>query len=136
MAMMSFPREWPVDASRLVTLALGVEAVDEWAETANGRRPTGDQATHEDSGLPLWQVGVMFNDATTGDATGSAVVQIAAETKPEVVPGQPIEFEGLAVSVWSGRSGLGGRLEANGIVISGKASKRQPAPPAPTEAAA
>ena len=116
MAMMSFPRELPVDVARLATMALGVEAVQEWIETAEGRRPSGNQAKDEDTGLPLWQIGVMFNPIKGGDALGTAMVSIPSTMAPDVTPGQPVEFEGLQAEIWAGRKGLGGRFVATGTV--------------------
>ncbi len=115
MAMLNFPRELPIDVARLTMMALGVEAVQEWVETADGRRPSGEQARDEDSGLPLWQVGAMLNPIDGGDALGTAVVTIALATMPAVTAGSPVEFEGLDAEIWAGRKGLGGRFTATGV---------------------
>lgn len=120
MAMMQFPRELPVDAARLVAVAFGVEEVQEWLEQpGGGRRPSGAQAKHEDTGYPMWNVGVAFS-TTAGEALGTAAVSIACVERPAVSMGEVVQFENLRATVWSGKSGLGGRFEADGVAMPSK----------------
>lgn len=125
--MMQFPRELPLDTARLVAVALGVEEVQEWAEMpTGGRRPTGNQARHEDTGHPLWNVGVMLS-TPGGEAIGTCLVAVASVEKPVVMAGEVVQLDGLRATVWAGKSGLGGRMEATAVHSQAKA--RRPVEP-------
>jgi len=112
---MSFPKELPIDASQLEIAGSGAVPVQEWAEVpGGGRRPTGNQAKHEESGLPLWNIVVMMA-LTDGTSLGSSSVQIAAATQPAIGFSERITFTGMRANIWSGKGGLAGRFEAESV---------------------
>lgn len=102
-----------VDSLRQPMTATGiVEAVMEWAETADGkRRPSDTQARDEGTGMPLWGVEVLYLQSSFGRAsTVTAKVTVGAEVEPKPAPLTPIAFTGLAVEVRVNKAG--GLVEA------------------------
>ncbi|WP_028658669.1 hypothetical protein [Nocardioides insulae] len=98
-----------VDSVRQPFTATGiVDAVMEWEESPEGkRRPSKDkQARNEDTGMPLWQVEVLYVQTSFGRrSTVTAKVQVEAQEEPKLRPLGPVGFEGLQVEVRINRAG-------------------------------
>jgi hypothetical protein len=102
-----------------------VEMVREWEETPDGkRRPSDKQARNENTGMPLWEVEVLYVQTSFGRrSTVTARVTIEAEDEPKPSPMTPIAFTGLRVEVRVNKAG--GWVEywsADSIVEAPKAS--------------
>ncbi len=93
---------YAVDSKRTSLMATGiVEAVPEWEDLPDGRRrPSGVQARDEDSGVPLWQVEVIYQQSSWGrTATVTNRVTVPSQIEPVVTAFAPVGFEGLSVEV-------------------------------------
>jgi hypothetical protein len=103
-----------VDVSRWALTGLGVSP-----KLAN--RATGEIATDR-NGRPKYLIDVYARDTTTGDSD-LLKVNIASSQPPEVMPGQPVSFEGLRAVFWQNgdRAGLSYNADA---VRSGEQSQR------------
>ncbi len=91
-----------VDSSKQPMVATGVvSVVPEWEEKpGGGRRPTDVQARHEDTGMPLWGVEVMYQQVTYGRVSSVvASITVQAMEQPNVTALGPINFDGLRVEV-------------------------------------
>jgi hypothetical protein len=84
-----------------------VEAVNEWEETADGRRrPSDRQARNEETGMPLWGVEVIYVQTSFGrKSTVTAKVTVDAVEEPKPAPLTPVAFEGLRVEVRTNKAG-------------------------------
>jgi hypothetical protein len=117
---------YAVDSMRQPMTATGiVEIVREWEETPEGkRRPSDKQARNENTGMPLWEVEVLYIQTSFGRrSTVTARVTIEAQEEPKPSPMTPIAFSGLRVEVRVNKAG--GWVEywsADGIVEGPKAS--------------
>lgn len=104
----------PVAAEQLTIFAMsGARPAPARAELSDGtsRVIPGEQATHKQSGLPLWQCdAVIPGDATDEKSRAlNLTVKVASATKPDVQPGVPVRFENLAVIAYvdgNGRAAL------------------------------
>lgn len=99
---------YAVDSMRQPMTATGiVEMVREWEETPEGkRRPSDKQARNENTGMPLWEVEVLYIQTSFGRrATVTARVTIEAENEPKPSPMTPIAFTGLRVEVRVNKAG-------------------------------
>jgi hypothetical protein len=111
-----------------------VEAVNEWEETADGRRrPSDRQARNEDTGMPLWAVEVIYVQTSFGrKSTVTAKVTVDAVEEPKPAPLTPVTFEGLRVEVRTNKAGaLIESWTADRLADGAKAAPR----PAPEKAA-
>ena len=91
-----------VDSSKQPMVATGVvSAVPEWVERPEGgRRPSDVQARHEDTGMPLWAVEVMYQQTAYGRVNSVvAAVQVQSVEQPNVTALGPIAFDELRVEV-------------------------------------
>ena len=91
-----------VDSGKQPMVATGVvSVVPEWEEKpGGGRRPTDVQARHEDTGMPLWAVEVMYQQTAYGRVNSVvAAVQVQAMDQPNVTALGPIAFDELRVEV-------------------------------------
>ncbi len=91
-----------VDSSKQPMVATGVVSVEpEWQEKpGGGRRPKDVQARHEDTGMPLWGVEVMYQQVTYGRVSSVvASVTVQSVEQPNVTALGPIGFDGLRVEV-------------------------------------
>ena len=71
---------------------------------------SGRQRTEKGTGAPQWQLQLVAMDET-----GAEVIRVTvAGNPPEVVPGQPVQVEGLVAFPWQqdGRSGVAYRADA------------------------
>ena len=99
---------YAVDSMRQPMTATGiVEIVREWEETPEGkRRPSDKQARNENTGMPLWEVEVLYIQTSFGRrSTVTARVTIEAEDEPKPSPMTPIAFTGLRVEVRVNKAG-------------------------------
>lgn len=99
---------YAVDSMRQPMNATGiVEMVREWEETPEGkRRPSDKQARNENTGIPLWEVEVLYIQTSFGRrSTVTARVTIEAEEEPKPSPMTPIAFTGLRVEVRVNKAG-------------------------------
>ncbi len=121
---------YAVDSMRQPMTATGiVEMVREWEETPEGkRRPSDKQARNENTGMPLWEVEVLYIQTSFGRrSTVTARVTIEAEEEPKPSPMTPIAFTGLRVEVRVNKAG--GWVEywsADSIVEPQKAASSSP----------
>lgn len=131
---------YAVDSTRQPMTATGiVEAIKEWEETPDGkRRPSDKQARSENTGMPLWEIEVLYVQTSFGRrSTVTARVTIEAEEEPKPSPMTPIAFTGLRVEVRTNRAG--GWVEywsADGLVEPQRASSPSTSKPASSEKAA
>jgi hypothetical protein len=100
------------DGARTTMLSTGkVEPVALWV---NNQR-TGEQRT-DDKGRPLWAVEVLMGLEDDDARTERAAVEVPAERMPEPRKLTPVEFSGLAVTVYVDRAGgLRCRWSAEGV---------------------
>ena len=92
---------YAVESSRQTMIATGVVGVvQEWEEQAGGRRMSDRQARDEATGMPLWNVEVLYQQSAWGRVSSvTAMVAVGAPEKPTVSPLAPVAFEGLRVEV-------------------------------------
>ena len=92
---------YAVDSSKQTMIATGVVGiVQEWEERDGGRRPSDRQARDEATGMPLWNVEVLYQQASYGRVSSvTAMVAVGSVDEPKVTPLAPVEFEGLRVEV-------------------------------------
>lgn len=67
---------------------------------------TTTQATDRQTGVPLWRVSVFVMDADATRAPETISVTVPAATAPALAQLQPVHFEGLRVTLWSGGASL------------------------------
>lgn len=99
---------YAVDSLRQPMTATGiVDAVTEWEETPDGRRrPSEKQARHEQTGMPLWGVEVLYMQTAFGrHSTSTAKVTVGSMEQPSPSPLTPVAFAGLRVEARSSKSG-------------------------------
>ena len=99
---------YAVDSMRQPMTATGiVDAVTEWEETPDGRRrPSDRQARHEQTGMPLWGVEVLYMQTAFGrHSTSTARVTVGSLEQPAPSPLTPVAFAGLRVEARTSRSG-------------------------------
>lgn len=122
---------YAVDSSRQPMTATGiVEPVFEWEELPDGkRRPGTIQSRNEATGMPLWQVEVLYTQVTYGRrSTSTAMVTVDAEEEPKPRDLTPIGFVGLRAEVRTNKAGgITEYWNAESILLPSSASK-----PAPT----
>ncbi|RYQ44124.1 hypothetical protein, partial [Bifidobacterium pseudolongum] len=70
-----------------------------------GGSRTDTQATDR-AGVPLWRVSVFVMDADATRAPETISVTVPAATAPALPQLQPVHFEGLRVTLWSGGASL------------------------------
>ena len=100
---------YAIDSTQQSMTATGiVETVQEWEETADGRRrPSDKQARNEDTGMPLWAVEVLYVQTSFGrKSTVTARVIVDSIDEPKAVPLTPVTFAGLRVDVRANKTGV------------------------------
>ena len=92
---------YAVDSRKQPMIATGVVGiVQEWEERDGGRRPSDRQARDEATGMPLWNVEVLYQQASYGRVSSvTAMVAVGSVEEPKVPQLAPVEFEGLRVEV-------------------------------------
>lgn len=98
---------YAVDAQAQQLRATGViEAAPVWEESGGSRRPVPGAQARDESGVPLWQVEVMYQSEAWGRvASSTALVTVPAHTEPVLPAFEVIPFEGLSVNVYAPRGG-------------------------------
>jgi hypothetical protein len=124
---------YAVDSMRQPMIATAiVEPVMEWEETSDGRRrPSQRQARHEETGMPLWAVEVLYTQTSFGrESTVTAKVTVGAEERPSPIRLAPIGFVGLLVEIRANKAG--GFVEvwaAEALMDAGKPTAKQSGAP-------
>lgn len=116
-------RSIPVDLTRCNLIGTGkCSPKAEYVELSNGeRRPSGNQAKHDGTGLPLWVVDVLVDD---DDARRAEVVGVTvpAADEPTVPKYQPARFRNVTATIYvdraSGRASVSLRAESVDAVSS------------------
>jgi hypothetical protein len=109
---------YSVESKRQAMSTTGiVEPVMEWVEVGGKRRPGEVQERDKDTGMPLWQVEVIYKSEAWGrDVTATAMVTVGAIDRPEPGEFERVAFAGLRVSVSPTKAGgLSERWAAEGI---------------------
>ena len=99
---------YPVESIRQPMDATGlVDSVKEWEEMPDGRRrPSDKQARNEDTGMPLWEIEVMYLQTNFGQkSTVVARVIVEAKDEPKLAGKTPVAFTGLRVEVRKNKAG-------------------------------
>lgn len=110
-------RSIPVDLSRCALIGTGKTSTKmEYVELSDGtRKPSGQQAKHEDNGLPLWVVDVLVDD---DDARRAEVVGVTvpAVEEPVCPKWRPVSFRNVTATIYvdrgSGRAQVSLKAEA------------------------
>lgn len=118
---------YAIDSTRQPMTATGiVEAVFEWEETPDGRRrPSETQARNEATGMPLWQVEVLYTQVVFGRrSTATAMVTVDAEDEPTPKDLTPIGFLGLRAEIRVNKAGgLTEYWNAESVLLPSSANK-------------
>jgi hypothetical protein len=98
---------YAIDSKRQKMRSTGiVEEVFEWVERDGKRRPSDVQARDEDSGMPLWSVEVIYQQATWGRAaTVTSKVTVEMPQRPVLGEFEPVEFVDLRAEVRVNQAG-------------------------------
>lgn len=118
---------YAIDSARQPMTATGiVEPVFEWEETPEGRRrPSEHQARNEATGMPLWQVEVLYTQVVFGRrSTATAMVSVDSQTEPTPKALSPIGFTGLRAEVRVNKAGgITEYWSADSVLLPSAASK-------------
>lgn len=99
---------YAVDSDRQEMVATGIaEPLMEWMETPDGRRrPSDVQQRDENTGMPLWQVEVLYRDEAFGrPQTVKATVVVGAQEKPTPAAFTHVAFDVLRVQALVNKAG-------------------------------
>lgn len=99
---------YAVDSKRQSMLSTGiVNEVFEWVQGADGKRRQSEfQARDENTGMPLWDVEVLYRQTPYGrESNTTAPVRVGSPVKPVLHQFAPVEFRGLVAEVRVGKSG-------------------------------
>jgi hypothetical protein len=120
---------YTVDSKRQSMRSTGiVNEVKEWEERDGRRRPSETQARDEATGMPLWQVEVVYRQTTFGrESMTTAVVEVGCPHRPVLGEFAPVEFVDLTVEVRVNKAGgLSEMWRADRLVDEGKPAVGQP----------
>ena len=86
-----------------------VNEVFEWVDAPDGkRRPGTVQARDEDTGMPLWDVEVVYQQVAYGRTSNTtSAVRVGSPVKPVLAEFAPVAFIGLTVEVRALRESTG-----------------------------
>jgi hypothetical protein len=78
-----------------------VNEVKDWVDGPDGRRrPSEVQARDENTGMPLWEVEVLYKQTAFGRVSNTtAVVRVGSPVQPVLGEFAPVAFVGLTVEV-------------------------------------
>lgn len=99
---------YAVDSKRQAMTATGIVNEEmQWVDKPEGGRKKSDaQAHHPDTGMPLWQVTVVYTTRLFGqDASVTQPVIVGHPSKPEVQPFSPITVNVLEVDASLNKDG-------------------------------
>lgn len=114
---------YAVDSKRQSMRSTGiVNDVKEWEEKDGRRRPSETQARDEATGMPLWQVEVVFKQSSFGrESMATALVEVGCPHRPVTGEFTPVEFVGLTVETRVNKAGgLSEMWRAERLVDEGK----------------
>ncbi|WP_330476031.1 hypothetical protein [Terrabacter sp. C0L_2] len=120
---------YAVDSKRAGLRSTGiVNEVREWEERDGKRRPSEMQARDEATGMPLWQVEVVYKQTTFGrESMTTGVVELGCPHRPVLAEFAPVEFVDLTVEVRVNKAGgLSEMWRADRLVDEGKAAGQAP----------
>jgi hypothetical protein len=120
---------YAVDSKRAGLRSTGiVNEVREWEERDGKRRPSEMQARDEATGMPLWQVEVVYKQTTFGrESMTTGVVELGCPHRPVLAEFAPVEFVDLTVEVRVNKAGgLSEMWRADRLVDEGKPATGQP----------
>jgi hypothetical protein len=108
-----------------------VNEVREWEERDGKRRPSETQARDEATGMPLWQVEVVYRQTTFGrESMTTATVEVGCPHRPVLAEFAPVEFVDLTVEVRVNKAGgLSEMWRADRLVDEGKPATGQSSGP-------
>ena len=98
---------YAVDSKRqkMVTTSI-VNEVKEWEERDGRRRPSETQARDEATGMPLWQIEVVYRQTSFGrESMVTGVVEVGCPHRPVVAEFAPVEFVDLTVEARVNKAG-------------------------------
>lgn len=93
---------YAVDSARQVMRSTGiVNEVKDWIDGPDGkRRPSELQARDENTGMPLWDVEVLYRQLAFGrESNTTGMVRVGAPVRPVLGEFAPARFDGLSVEV-------------------------------------
>lgn len=98
---------YAVDSKRAGLRSTGiVNEVREWEERDGKRRPSEAQARDEATGMPLWQIEVVYKQTTFGrESMTTGVVELGCPHRPVLAEFAPVEFVDLTVEVRVNKAG-------------------------------
>ncbi|SRR5580765_898453 len=91
---------YAVDSKRQAMRSTGiVNEVKDWVDAPDGkRRPAETQARDEDTGMPLWEVEVLYKQIAFGrESNTTGVVRVGSPVRPVMAEFAPVSFVGLSV---------------------------------------
>jgi hypothetical protein len=98
---------YKLDTSDLITIAMSAARVMparvELSDGSSRPDPNGRQAMHKITGLPVYQVDAVIPGAADDPKSRmtAITVKVASATPPQVTPGLPVRFDGLAITVYT-----------------------------------
>lgn len=107
----------PVDSTRFAAMFSGnVTPAREWTERPDGSRTRSDVQATNDSGVPMWEVEIVYSDIVYGQAkTESAQVLVPSQTEPKPAAFTPAAFQGLTVNAYGTKTGMRLNFSADGL---------------------
>ncbi|GEM_PF-2031604 len=91
---------YAVDSKRQAMRSTGiVNEVKDWVDGPDGkRRPAQTQARDEETGMPLWEVEVLYRQTAFGrESNTTGVVRVGSPVRPVMAEFAPVAFVGLSV---------------------------------------
>jgi hypothetical protein len=78
-----------------------VNEVKDWVDGTDGKRRPGDaQSRDEDTGMPLWEVEVLYRQVAFGrESNTTGVVRVGSLVRPVLGEFVPVQFRALTVEV-------------------------------------
>ena len=115
----------PVDSTRFKAMFTGnYEPAREWTERADGSRTRSDVQASDDSGVPLWDVEIVFSDRVYGqNRTESVMVSVPSKTEPVITGFTPAAFVGLTVNAYGTKTGMRTSWTADGLAAAKPAAQ-------------
>lgn len=120
---------YAVDSKRQPMRSTGiVNEAREWVERDGKRRPSETQARDEATGMPLWQIEVVYRQTSFGrESMATAVVEVGCPHRPVLGEFAPVEFVELHVEVRANKAGgLSESWHADRLADEGKPVGSQP----------
>lgn len=120
---------YAIDSTHQLFTGTGiVEAAMEWEEVDGKRRPSQTrQARREETGMPLWQVEVLYVQTAFGrPSTATAMVLVESPEEPRIAPLTPITFDRLRVEVRINKAGGFAEYWSAEGIVSAQAPKEAP----------